>query len=131
MIENFNKVKEYLLDLSLPISEENAEEHYFVVNDDENGIQKMAIYVEDPIVVIEQFLFKLNNPKPETLIDILQKNREMIHGAMVLDSSGTKVIYRDTLQSENLDLNELEASIHSLSMLLSEYSNQIISMAKA
>lgn len=131
MIENFLKVKEYLTDLSLPISQENEAEHYFVINDEENGIQNMAIYVEDPIIVIEQFLFEVKKPTVERLIDILKKNRDMIHGAMVLDNSGTKIIYRDTLQSESLDLNELEASIHSLSMLLSEYSDQIITMAKA
>lgn len=131
MIENFLKVKEYLTELSLPIAQENEADHYFVINDDDNGIQNMAIYVEDPIVVIEQFLFEIKKPTTELLIDILKKNRDMIHGAMVLDGTGKKVLFRDTLQSENLDLNELEASIHALSMLLSEYSEQIIAMAKA
>lgn len=131
MIENFLKVKEYLTELSLPISQENEADHYFVINDDDNGIQNMAIYVEDPIVVIEQFLFEIKKPTNEMLIDILKKNRDIIHGAMVLDGTGQKVLFRDTLQSENLDLNELEASINALSMLLSEYSEQIIAMAKA
>ena len=131
MIENFLKVKEYLTELSLPISQENEADHYFVINDDDNGIQNMAIYVEDPIVVIEQFLFEIKKPTTEMLIDILKKNRDIIHGAMVLDGTGQKVLFRDTLQSENLDLNELEASINALSMLLSEYSEQIIAMAKA
>jgi len=131
MIENFLKVKEYLTELSLPISQENEADHYFVINDDDNGIQNMAIYVEDPIVVIEQFLFEVKKPTTEMLIDILKKNRDIIHGAMVLDGTGQKVLFRDTLQSENLDLNELEASINALSMLLSEYSEQIIAMAKA
>ena len=54
----------------------------------------------------------------------------MIHGALVLDETEKKVIYRDTLQLENLDLNELEASIESLSLLLCEYSDEIIAFSK-
>ena len=61
---------------------------------------------------------------------LLQKNRDIIHGAFVLDETGQKVIFRDTLQIENLDLNELEASLNSLSLLLSEFSEQIINFSK-
>ena len=57
-------------------------------------------------------------------------NRDIIHGAFVLDDDGDKVIFRDTLQIENLDLNEIEASLNSLSLLLSEYSEQIIKFSK-
>jgi hypothetical protein len=61
----------------------------------------------------------------------LQKNRDIVHGAFVLDESGEKVIFRDTLQIENIDLNELEGSINSLSLLLSEYSENIIQFSKS
>jgi hypothetical protein len=54
------------------------------------------------------------------------KNQDIIHGAFVIDESGEKVLFRDTLQLENLDSNELEASINSLSLLLSEYSDELI-----
>jgi len=40
------------------------------------------------------------------------------------------LIFRDTLQMENLDLNELEGSINSLTLLLSEYSNELITFSK-
>lgn len=61
---------------------------------------------------------------------LLQKNRDIIHGAFVLDESGSKVIFRDTLQIENIDLNELEGTLNSLSLLLSEYSDHIIKFSK-
>ena len=60
---------------------------------------------------------------------LLQKNRDIIHGAFVLDNNNT-VLYRDTLQIGNLDLNELEGSLKSLSLLLSEYSDKILQFAK-
>jgi hypothetical protein len=48
----------------------------------------------------------------------------------VLDESGKNLMFRDTLQVENLDLNELEGSLNSLSLLLSEYSDELINMSK-
>jgi hypothetical protein len=45
------------------------------------------------------------------------------------DDSKT-VIFRDTLELENLDLNELEATITSLELFLSEFADEIISYSK-
>ena len=53
-----------------------------------------------------------------------------MHGAFVLDESGEKVIFRDTLQAENLNQNELIATINSLSLLISEYSTEMILFSK-
>lgn len=58
------------------------------------------------------------------------KNQDIIHGAFTLDESGKKVLFRDTLQLENLDINEIEGSLNSLALLLSEYSNKIIEFGK-
>ena len=58
------------------------------------------------------------------------KNRDIVHGAFVMDEDGNKVIFRDTLQVESLDLNELDGSLTSLSLLLSEYSDEIIEFSK-
>jgi hypothetical protein len=60
----------------------------------------------------------------------LIKNRDIVHGAFVLDEEGKRVIFRDTLQVESLDLNELEGTLNSLSLLLSEYSDEIIKFSK-
>jgi len=130
MSETFKKIQGYLLDLGISIMEENKEETYFLVSNENEGISNMMIACDDPIIIIEQYLFSLKEKDPEILCNLLQKNREIVHGAFVLDESGTKVIFRDTLQSENIDLNELEASINSLTLLLGEYSNSIIEFAK-
>ena len=47
-----------------------------------------------------------------------------------LNEDGTKVLYRYSIQIENIDFNEFEAAITSLSMLLSEYSKQLIDFSK-
>jgi len=62
---------------------------------------------------------------------LLQMNRTLVHGAFVLDEEGTKVIFRDTLQLENLDKNELEGSINALSIALAEYAGELIEFSKS
>jgi len=129
MHDHFYKIQEYLLDLKIIITKEDAAEHYFVINGENNGIQNMVIYVEDPIVVLEQFIFDLPSHDPAVLVKLLQINRSAVHGALALDDTGKRVIYRDTLQVDTLDFNELEASINSLSLLLSEHANTILESA--
>ena len=58
------------------------------------------------------------------------KNRDIIHGAFALDESGNKVLFRNTHECENLDLNELEATLNSLALLLSEYADELIAFSK-
>jgi hypothetical protein len=61
---------------------------------------------------------------------LLQMNRSLVHGAFVLNEDGESILFRDTLQLENLDRNELEASIHSLSLALAEYSSELLKYAE-
>lgn len=126
----YNKVKDYLLNLEFNIVKEDVAEELFVVENPEGGIANLIVDCEDPILIVEGVLFELVNDKPEIYKALLKKNREIIHGAFVLDESGKKVLFRDTLQLENLDQNELEATLNSLEMLLSEYSDEIISYSK-
>ncbi|TLX76119.1 YbjN domain-containing protein [Labilibacter sediminis] len=131
MSEYFNKVKDYLMDLEYRIVSEDANEELVVIEKEEDGISNVVIDCEDSIVIIEGLLFELNKGSEEIFKSLLIKNREVVHGAFSLDESGKKVIFRDTLQLENLDLNELEASLNSLKLLLSEYSEELIEFSKA
>jgi hypothetical protein len=60
---------------------------------------------------------------------LLQINRELVHGAFALDETGEILIFRDTLQLENLDRNELEGSVHALSLALAEHSSELLKHA--
>ncbi len=131
MSENFNKVKDYLLDLEYRIVSEDISEELFVIEKEEDGISNVVIDCEDSLLIIEGLLFEMSVGSDEIYKSLLQKNREVIHGAFTLDESGKKVIFRDTLQLENLDLNELEATLNSLKLLLSEYSEELIEFSKA
>jgi hypothetical protein len=126
---SFQKVKEYLIDLQYAISYENEEDGILMIQNESEGIKNLLIGCADPILIMEQFLCRIKHPTVEKYAELLSKNRDMVHGAFVLDESKTKLIFRDTLQLENLDQNELEASINSLSLLLSEYSNEILELS--
>jgi len=130
MNDNFQMVKNYLTDLNYEISFENKEEGIMVIQKESNGVRNLILGVATPILILEQFIFKINNQSEMIFKSLLQKNRDIIHGAFVLEETGEKVIFRDTLQLENLDLNELEASLNSLGLLLSEYADKIIEFSK-
>jgi uncharacterized protein YjfI (DUF2170 family) len=126
----FSIIKGFLLELDYNITKQNSKDGILVVEKENFGIKNLIIGVAEPILIIEQFIFKINAPNPDIFKSLLQKNRDVVHGAFVLDETGTKVIFRDTLQIENIDLNELEGTLNSLSLLMSEYSDQIINFSK-
>ncbi|MCU4173674.1 YbjN domain-containing protein [Carboxylicivirga sp. N1Y90] len=130
MSEDFNKVKDFLLDLEYEIVSEDTKEELFVIEKAEDGISNLIIDCEDSILIIEGLLFEVNKGSEDLYKSLLIMNRQIVHGAFVLDEDAKRVIFRDTLQLENLDLNELEGSLNSLKLLLSEYSDKLIEFSK-
>ena len=126
MSDNFSKVKGYLNELRYSIIEENETDGMFVIDKEEEGIKNMIIIVDDPILIMQQLIFKVKNDDVNMYKALLQKNQDILHGAFVLNETGDSVLFRDTLQVENLDLNELSGSLNSLSLLMGEYANDII-----
>ena len=130
MSEKFQVVKNYIYDLGFDISEESKEDELVVINDESKGIKNLIVDCEDPILILEQFILKLKRDEKAIFKRLLQMNRSVIHGAFVLDEEGANVLFRDTLQLANLDLNELEATINSLSLALAEHATELIEFSK-
>lgn len=61
--------------------------------------------------------------------ELLAKNRDIIHGAFAL-AEDNMLVFRDTLQLENLDQNELEGTLNSLEILLAEFGERLITLSK-
>ncbi|MGS0528092.1 molecular chaperone Tir [Zobellia nedashkovskayae] len=123
MKNHFNITRDYLLQLNFNIVKENRADGILVVEKEDFGIKNLILGVSPPILIMEQFIFSVHNQSEKIFKNLLQKNRDIIHGAFVLDETANRVIFRDTLQIENMDLNEFEASLNSLSLLMSEYSD--------
>ena len=131
MSEQFELVKSYLVDLDLSITHEDEPEELVLVEDEEAGIKNLVIDCEEPIVVLEQLMMPVPESPGDLFRRLLQMNRTLVHGAFVLDEKGENIFFRDTLQLENLDLNELEGSIGALSLAMAEYGEEFLSYASA
>jgi len=130
MANNFSKVKNYLLEMEYTIISEDTNEELVIIENLRSGISNLIVDCEDPILVLELHLFDLEETDSNIFLRFLQMNREIIHGAIAVDETGKKVILRDTLQLENLDLNELQSSLNSFEVFLSENANELISISK-
>jgi hypothetical protein len=127
MAEIFNRVKELTLDLGLAIEKEILDEEILIVNDPDRGISQMVIDCEETILVIEQLIFEVAaSQRSDVYRRLLEINRELVFGAFVIDETGSRVLYRNTLALENLDANELESTINALGLGLAEYGQEIL-----
>lgn len=118
-----------IIELGYNIANEDASQNFLKIDNPEQGIHNATILVEEPLVIIEQFIVKIANPSAATYATLLHKNRDLVHGAYALADTDAKLIFRDTLQVENLDLNELEGSLNAIAMGLAESADFIKSIA--
>ena len=129
-MSNFEKVKDFILDMGFAISHEDTKEELVVIDDDERGIKNLVIDCEDSILILEQVIIPMPQDSSDFCKRLLQINRTLVHGAFVLNEEGTTLLFRDTLQLENLDRNELEGSIDALSLALAEYASELVSFVR-
>ena len=127
---DFEKVKDFLLDMGFVMSQEDPQEELIVIDDEERGIKNLVIDCESPILILEQVIMPMPRDSSDFCKRLLQMNRTLVHGAFVLDDEGTTLLFRDTLQLENLDRNELEGSSDALSLALAEYGSELVLFAR-
>jgi len=126
----FKKIESFISKLGYSVSYQNEKEGIFLIESEQDGIKNLIIGVAPPILIMEQYIFTMKSYDADIMKSLLKKNRDIIHGAFALDEEGKKVIFRYTLQVENLDINEFEGALNSLGLLLSEYYEQIIEFSK-
>jgi hypothetical protein len=114
-----NKIEEYLIDLG--ISYEEPEPGTWVVEDVGKGIPKLFVSYVDPVVMIHARVMKAPSKDRETFFaQLLKLNYEgLLHGAYAL--KGDDVLLLDTLEYEDMDKSEFEASLDAICFSLSEH----------
>ena len=115
---DFDDVKTFVQELQLSVVKEDAPEGILVVDDEERGIKNLVIDCEDPVLIFEQVIMGVPGHPGDMFKRLLQMNRTLVHGAFVL--------FRDTLQLANLDLNEVEGMVEALSLALAENAAELI-----
>lgn len=123
-------IEDFASRLNCRIVYKNEQNGILKIDNQPDGIHNLIIGIAPPILIMEQYLFSFRDDHTEMFKKLLQKNRDTIHGAFVINEEGNKVLFRYTMQLGNIDFNEFEGAINSLGLLLSEYSQQIIDFSK-
>ncbi|MCG2615982.1 YbjN domain-containing protein [Terrimonas sp. NA20] len=123
-------IEDFALKLNCRIVYKNELNGILKIDNQPDGIHNLIIGIAPPILIMEQYLFSFREDNMDMFKKLLQKNRDTIHGAFVINEEGDKVLFRYTMQLENIDFNELEGALNSLGLLLSEFSRQIIDFSK-
>jgi len=112
-------IEQYLLDMG--IAYEVLGEGLFRLNDDVENVDGIIVMHTPPLVVFSVRLMKVPTKGREAFFQkLLELNAsDLIAGAYGID--GDDVVITDTLQSDNLDLNEFQASVDSLSFSIHEH----------
>jgi hypothetical protein len=114
-------IEHYLIQIGHPF--ESVDAHMWIVRDTAN----IVVTYEPPLVIFRMKLMEVPRSRREEFFKLLLELNasHMIHGAYGIEDNNVVLI--DTLQSENLDYNEFQATLEAL--LLS--SNQDYQKLKA
>lgn len=130
LMNNIDTIEEFALKLGCKTLYKNEQSGILKIDNQAEGIHNLILGVAPPILIMEQYLFSFREDNLDMFKKMLQKNRDTIHGAFVITEEGNRVLFRYTMQLQNLDFNEFESALNSLGLLLSEFSQQIIDFSK-
>lgn len=129
-MSKFDLVKQYLFEMEIPIMHADPANELVIVTLEEKGLNNLVLDCEPPLLVVEQVIMKVpDNPK-DLFKNLLKWNRNLVHGSFCLDDNGELIIFRDALELENLDRNELEATIRALELAMAEHAGAFLQYAK-
>lgn len=107
-------VEAYLIDMDNPFEE--IGENMWMLHDEYDNIDNIMVHLCPPLITFRVKLMNVSDEQEKRaglFEELLRLNAtDMVHGAYGVD--GDSVIIIDTLQSENLDYNEFQASVDSL-----------------
>lgn len=114
------EIEGYLIKMG--VSYDEIAQNTWMIRDNDDSIDNLVVTLNDPIVVFSVKLADIPDGCDRLRLyeELLRLNaREMLHGAYGLD--GNSVVATDTLQAENLDFNEFQASVDALNLSLTTH----------
>ncbi|OHD12314.1 MAG: hypothetical protein A2Y41_07670 [Spirochaetes bacterium GWB1_36_13] len=89
----------------------------WIIQDAYEGIDNLVVFEQNPLVIFRLKLMEVPSKNQEAFFKkLLELNSLMVHGAYALEKNN--VIVTDSLEGENLDFNEFQASIEAIYMAL-------------
>ncbi|MBN2737535.1 MAG: hypothetical protein JXR70_11180 [Spirochaetales bacterium] len=113
------KIEGYLIDLSIPFEEKS--ENFWMISSQERSLENVALTIEDTVATITVNVMPVPSSNKEELFEkLLNLNaNEMIHGAYGIE--GSNIVLIDTLEGETMDIEELQATLDSISLALAQH----------
>lgn len=117
MQDSIQKIEDYLIQTQM--SYEKIGESMWIIHDDFDSIDNIVISLEEPLVIFRVKLMEIPSENREKFFaTLLRLNASsLVHGAYALEED--RVVIVDTLEVENLDQNEFQASIDSMILTIS------------
>ena len=112
-------LERYMLQLGLEF--DAVGDDLWVVHDENDNLYNVIVSLVDPIVLFQVRVADLPDGDNTALFrKLLELNAsDMLHGAYGIE--GGAILLIDTLQVENLDLNEFQASLEAMGMALIQH----------
>jgi hypothetical protein len=116
MAKTIEDIENYLIRLELPYEEVGR--GIWLIHDQEDRIGDIVVTYAPPMVIFRVKIMDLPKANREKLFeDLLRLNAsEMIAGAYGIEDD--LIVLTDTLQAENLDYNEFQASVDAIAMAI-------------
>lgn len=109
----------YMHELSLAYEERG--DNIWIVQGEEAGLENVVVMMADPIVIVQVKVMRVpTRGKAELFEKLLRLNgSDTVHGAYALQ--GDDIIFIDTLEGDSMDLNEFQASLDAIGVVLSQH----------
>jgi hypothetical protein len=112
------KLEGYMINLSLTFEE--VGENIWIISDEEKGLGNVVVFAQDSLVTIRTRIMNIPKERREEFFEeLLRLNVDLVHGAYAIEEND--VILMDTLELENLDLPEFQASLDAMGLALAQH----------
>ncbi|OGQ10462.1 MAG: hypothetical protein A2138_23010 [Deltaproteobacteria bacterium RBG_16_71_12] len=113
-------IEGYLIKMGVSYDELGADT--WMIRDYEEHVENLVVTLNDPVVLFSVKLADIPDGCDRLRLyeELLRLNAaEMVHGAYGLE--GNSIVATDTLQAENLDFNEFQASVDALNLSITTH----------
>jgi hypothetical protein len=113
--------------IKMGVSYDELGRNTWMIRDNDLQLDNLVVTLNDPVVVFHVRLMTIPATCDRLALfeELLRLNAtEMLHGAYGLD--GNDVVATDTLQAENLDFNEFQASVDALNLAITAHYRRLM-----
>jgi hypothetical protein len=117
---NAADIEGYLIKMG--VSYDEIADKTWMIRDDAEAVDNLVVTLNEPVVLFHVKLLEVpaECDRLKLFEELLRLNAtEMLHGAYGLQ--GNSVVATDTLQAENMDFNEFQASVDALNLSITSH----------